>query len=148
MSDQIEMTNEEKDAAQREMEILTAWALRFDGYAYEAETGFILADGSTDYADHGRLPDDPLRRLAILFALQRWLGKWGGEYEPLHGRTWRRFRELFLVTTDVEVPERYRMSKWYEPWEREWLPRAATDVAFIARIHAGMTYDDEAKPTL
>lgn len=147
MIDRIEMTDEERNDAQREMEILTAWALRFDGYAYEAATGFILAEGSTAWADDGRLPDDPLQRLAILFALQRWLGKWGGEYEPLHGGTWRRFRELFLVTTDVEVPFKYRMSKWYAPWEREWRPHAAEHIELVARIHAATAYDDDAKPT-
>ena len=148
MSDPIEMTDEKKDAAQREMEILTAWALRFDGYAYEAATGFVLADGSTAWADHGRLPDDPLARLAILFALQRWLGKWGGEYEPLHGRTWRRFRELFLLTHAVRVPREYRFGHWYEDWKRERLPRAAEDVSLAERIHAETKYDDDAKPPL
>jgi hypothetical protein len=94
------------------------------------------------------MPDEPLGRLAVLFAMQRWLGKFGGEYQPLHGRAWRRFRELFLRTHDVRVPEGYRMAGRYDDWLRDRLPRKVEDVELVERIHAATAYDDEAKPTL
>lgn len=84
--------------------------------------------------------------MALFFFLQRFLMKWGGEYEPPNGRYWRAFRNLFLITNQYEIPERYRNGEYYLTWEREYLPKREEQVAYIASIHKSTSYDDNAPP--
>lgn len=129
-----------------EREILGAWALRFDGYKYVEEARFDTDRAFARLDAEDVIPDLPEEQLTLFFLLQRYLGKWGGERSPEHGRDWRHFRELFLKTHAYEVPSRYRTDEWYERWEREYLPDASRHVARVRRVHETTAYDDDAGP--
>ena len=97
-----------------EDEILICCALRFDGYAYAEATGLILSEATDRLVADGVWPESREERLAVFFALQRYLGKWGGEREPSNGKCWRVFRTLFLDLHDAEIPERYRKAEYVD----------------------------------
>ena len=62
-------------------------------------------------------------QMTVFFMLQRYLFKWGGEYEPKDGRYWQLFRALFLVVYEQTPPERYQLAAYMAQWEREYLGR-------------------------
>src|SRR3954447_14326883 len=74
-----------------ESEILTCCALRFDGWAYSEATGLDFPEATKRVVQDGAWPESREERLAVFFALQRHLFKWGGEYEPTNGKFWRVF---------------------------------------------------------
>ena len=126
-----------------EHDILTACALRFDGYKYAEENGAVLSyycqrldeigiDGLTD-----------LERMAAFFAHQRYLCKWGGEALAKEGPTWKSFRELFLRVVECEVPKPYRFAdNYYSRWREGYLPRIQECIAKVRDTHEATIYMD------
>lgn len=106
-----------------EPEILTAWALRFDGYRYMKETGFERPD---DYVIRMGTPGwnfAPLEELAIFFVHQRLVMKWSAS-RPDGRSEWQFLRQIFLHVYDQEIPEKWRVEPYYEDWERHHAPHA------------------------
>lgn len=107
-----------------EDEVLTACALRFDGYKF-VETNThpglekYLHTPSTSFELH---PNDHFN-LARFFFLQRYLYKWGGEYARLEDREHLLFRFLFLHVYRLEIPPEYRMDSHFKTWEERYKPR-------------------------
>ena len=129
--------------AEREHDILTAGALRFDGYRYEEAVGFDHNAAAESFYRRGTLPDDSLERMCMLFMLQRYLCKWGGEYEPHHGRAWRLYRTLFLSVGDLPVPPPHScdVDRSRPPW-RDGVNTES--IACVRRIHTAIIYNDDA----
>ena len=129
-----------------ENKILVAWAMRFDGYRYQVDTGFDPNQfwdryRETDSLDGAKLLDC----LAAFFFWQRFLFKFGGESEAKTGPHWRFFRRLFLLTADLNVPQRYRGNEsyspeWYEKWDRDFRSHRDEQVRFVQKIHEATEY--------
>ena len=129
---------------EKENDILIHWALRFDGYKYREDTGMDENQIFDGFFCTGEWPDSQLDQLSSFFLLQRFLMKWGGEYEPPNGKYWCAFRNLFLITSQYTIPERYQNGEYYLIWKREYLPKQKDQVAYIASIHESTSYDDNA----
>src|SRR5258705_11640185 len=114
-----------------EDEILICCALRFDGYAYVEAAGLTFPETTNRVVDDGIWPESREERLTVFFGLQRYLYKWGAEYEPRNGKCWRSFRTLFLDLHDAEIPERFRRAEYADEWDRMDPDRA---VAVVRRI--------------
>lgn len=105
--------------------ILTVCALRFDGYGYhqfrnrDPRAKWEFPDLVGRIEKTREFPEDDLESLAAFFALQRFLGKWGGEYLTPHSNEHIVFRLLFLHLYRVEIPEEFRHREFYYVWERE-----------------------------
>lgn len=131
-----------------EMEIMTDYALRFDGYGYVDATGFdyIKDEQGREYEDAfaatGEFPEDPEQRMCILFMLQRFLGKWGGERSPHDAKYWRMFRHLFLQTAHLDVRPEYRHEGYYRSWAARDEDERNRDVQTIRQIHDTTRYAD------
>lgn len=125
-----------------ESEILTAGALRFDGYKYAEQSGFDLDQASEEYFRSGKLPESELEQMTMCFLLQRFLMKWGGEYLSERSRTWKLFRYCFLNTCNLNVPLKYRSwsHSWYRRWEREYLPKWQECITIVQLIHESTGY--------
>lgn len=129
------------DRELRESDVLTAWALRFDGYRYASEHDYPNDNGMDTFkrtGDWSHLTD--LEKLTAFFRLQRYLCKWGGETLSQRSVTWRAFRQLFLDTVDLSIPEAYRMRESYEEWARDYAPKRDECVALVAEIHGRTDY--------
>ena len=126
-----------------EIDILTAWALRFDGYLYCESARWLDADrmrATNNIVESLHLPFDPLKQLTVFFMLQRWLLKWGGETVCPRAPDWRAFRTLFLLTAGYEIPPRWRHGTWYAEWELDYQPHLADCIAIVAKSHS-LEYD-------
>jgi hypothetical protein len=73
----------------REWSFIDTCALRFDGYKYESLCGGRMGPDKASFPslvqrieDTMEFYEDPLDNFAAFFALQRGLGKWGGEQLP------------------------------------------------------------------
>lgn len=123
--------------------ILSAAALRFDGYAYADTTGFDWQGWTPErYAAQGDQLK-PLEVLALFFSMQRFLCKWGGEMLPrTHGRWWM-YRELFFRVVEIPVPSAYREHSWWVDWKLEYAPRLDECIEVVARAHRTTAYDKE-----
>jgi hypothetical protein len=129
-----------------EDEILIAGALRFRGYDYQERHGFDFRPVVRRFLDTGRWPETEAAQLATLFMLQRYLYKWGGEYEPKHGGYWRAFRSLFLHTHLYVVPDEFRHREYAERWDQVYRPFLDAAVGVVLRIHEKTRYVDDAEP--
>jgi hypothetical protein len=131
-----------------EDDVLICWAMRFDGYLYQEDTGFepdvfskrFFRTNSLEWAE-------PLDCLAAFFFLQRFLYKFGGEHLEKGSAECRLFRKLFLHTAKFDIPERYRGSNlWYPQWYRQWLaeglPCAEAHLSLIEAIDRDTAYSD------
>lgn len=107
----------------KEHDILCACALRFDGYKYAATRGVDLCELTEAYVIRLKPHEWILDNLAVFFSLQRWLHKWGGEYEPETSRNNIAFRELFLELCQADIPEEFRHEECWKRWRQEFLPR-------------------------
>ncbi len=132
------------DDADRERDILTCCALRFDGYKYIEVSGFDANDAVEVALRGGPLPANPLERFAVFFLLQRYLFKWGGERQPADGRHWRLFRELFLSVADQRVPVEFRPSDDHHRlrWRHHYRLRLRETIGFVRDIHERTGYRD------
>ncbi len=111
-----------------EEKILTACALRFDGYKYQKARHPELLD-----IQHPCLPRRVHAQMYQFFMLQRFLCKWGGEYLEDNSPDYQIFRELFLIVCRRPVPLRYRFSPYWEEWERNYAPHLEEFEALIRR---------------
>lgn len=132
----------------QERNVLTACALRFDGYDYidTAQRGDSRL--VKEQLDRHLIPEDLSLRLATFFHLQRYLMKWGGEMLPLHGPEWRHFRELFLSVVNEPVPPQYQYAEYYEDWLTNYEPFRAQCIEVVRAIHESTSYDDNAPPEM
>jgi hypothetical protein len=119
-----------------EDDILSACALRFDGYKYQKATRYDPASVLGDFFKTGQWPSDPLKQLASFFFLQRFLCKWGGEYLPKNCKYWQAYRSLFLLVNTYDIPKTYRISECFERWQADFEPRLVEYVALIQQIHS------------
>jgi hypothetical protein len=126
--------------------ILSACALRFDGYKYQEATRYDPASALNDFWRTGEWPSDPLKQLASFFFLQRFLCKWGGETLPKNCKYWQAYRSLFLLVNTYDIPKTYRISDWFERWQADFKPQLALYVVLIHEIHSSTLYNDDAPP--
>ena len=141
-----ELEDEADNGPLSEFEIIYWWAHRFDGYGYVERTGLDYQQMLDAFYTTGQWPGSRLDHLATLCMMERAF-KWAGmDLEPQHGRYWRAFRSLFLLTYDYEVPLEHRDIEQYAEWERRLAPRAAEYVEAVCRIHDTTAYDDDAPP--
>jgi len=136
------------DLTRREAEILRRCALRFDGRRYIRETGFDAARALDAYMATGEFPAEEAEQWALFSALHRSLLGWGREDTPRDGREWFVFRALFLELCGRTVPLAYRLSPYYEEWQRDWEPRLPELLATIKDIHEHTYYRDDALPPM
>jgi hypothetical protein len=124
-----------------EDDILIYSAMRIDGYRYRDEVKFAPEPIVEAYKRGERYQDaTDLDLLATFFLLQRFLYKWGGDSLPRTSLVWRAFRQLFLDTCDVEVPERYRTAEWESRWLYNILPRIDAYRSMIEKTHVQTNY--------
>lgn len=132
------------EPAYQEQDVLTACALRFDGYKYLEQ---VLEDDRSvidAHVDQGTIPEDPFLRMTMFFLLQRYLMKWGGEHEPKHGKFWRLFRQLFFAVVDQPVPMAFQHEGNYQNWVQNYEPCRAQCVKVVRAVHEATEYDDAA----
>jgi hypothetical protein len=130
---------------QREAEMVTACALRFDGYRYADEHG--LVDDESDYSQLVRKflanPDFDLPRGHLhcaLFLLQRayikeGLLRWDSQEAGV-------IRELFLGLCRDDVLEEYRNEEYCEEWERRYRLELWRHLEFVRQRHEQTKYRD------
>ena len=126
--------------------IMTACALRFDGYKYIEETGFDAKAGIDAYMETERWDRPAEEKLAIFFVLQRSLCKWSLVYEPRHGRYWRLFREMFFDVVELDIPQDYHNAEWLSRWDERYSSQRNKAIACVRRKHQRTKYDDHARP--
>lgn len=120
----------------RVSEIIDCCALRFDGNGYmdvahqenwlPPEVDFQALDkeiiqSRTFYADEDK-------NAAVFFALQRYLGKWGGEQLPESSDEQIAFKLLYLHLYKQETPDRFK----HLDYERKWNAISQQDREFVA----------------
>ncbi len=148
------------ESENRETDIITACALRFNGYAYAEDHGLIRTgeDDSVDppmpYSDYSRVlrdfldnPDWSLPRgylLMILFLLQRGLIKEGWLRWDSHEA--KVVRMLFLETCRDEMPSKYQIPDIYDQWQRQYRPYLDEYVRLIEHRHRTTLYTGKAQP--
>jgi len=105
------------DALNETMQIC---ALRFDGYQW-LET--MRSDGELNFAqwtvplvDNLTFHEDETANFATFFALQRFLGKWGGEMLPLSAPEHTAFCFLFLHLHPLPVPAGFAFADYESRW--------------------------------
>jgi hypothetical protein len=117
-----------------------ACALRFDGYRCIGEglSPFGAEYGVRRYVDRIKareFSEDVLENFAAFFALQRYLGKWGGEYLTVYSEEHLVYRLLFLHLYRDDVPRGYEYDGLgcYTKWERTYKPIRQVLAAQIRR---------------
>lgn len=104
-------------------------ALRFDGYKFAEARGNRFGPdqlGMDDFVDSversREFPEDILECHLVFFCMQRYLGKWGGEYLTEYSDEHTFFRLMFLHLYREEIPSEYREESWCIKWVREFQP--------------------------
>lgn len=105
-----------------EHEILTAAALRFDGYGYMRATQFDPPSNYVATFGTATWSFEPLQELALFFLHQRLVLKWAAS-RPDGSDEWQFMRRLFLRVVDYEIPEQWRVPSYHDDWERRFAPR-------------------------
>jgi hypothetical protein len=125
---------------QREAEIVTACALRFDGYRYAQAHGLTDPEDEWDFTGFIRSflndPDLDLARGHLhcaLFLLQRAYIKEGWLRWDSH-EAWV-IRELFQALCRDDVPEEYRNEEYCGEWERNYRPNLSPHLEFVRQRH-------------
>ena len=126
----------------REHDILTGYALRFDGYKYlETRGSEERICAAMDAMTRGETEDlSEIEQMAAFFLQQRFLCKWGGEQLPQFSYPWRIDRELFLSVAKSAVPSDFQHAEWYISWEREYRNTVQDDIELVRRIHSETRY--------
>jgi|CXWK01.1.fsa_nt_gi hypothetical protein len=123
-----------------ESECLMVCALRFDGYGYIDATGYDLWPDQNVAIEEGRLPERPEERMAQFFALQRALGKFGLERATPWSKYYRAYRQLFLSTYSLDIPDPYHERGYYARWATRFAPQREAYADLIRRIDAATEY--------
>jgi hypothetical protein len=112
-----------------ETEFLYICALRFDGYKYWQERcrnfgvkSNNLTPLTVKLVATREFFTEPFDNFAAFFALQRYLGKWGGEYLTEFSEAHIVFCQLFLHLYREEVPSEFRIEDYYAEWQRKYEP--------------------------
>lgn len=105
-------------------DILSACALRFDGYKYQQQTEFDAKKVLANYFLNQQWELQPLELLATFFFLQRSLYKYDLQYEPKDSKFRKAFRSLFFECVDLDIPSEYQQQEYYQNWEKEYKPKA------------------------
>jgi hypothetical protein len=125
------------EESDREREALMWCALRVDGWR------LLMEIEGRDTGDFSRFvdpvvkerqlhEDDRLNHLAF-FALQRYLGKWGGEDRTPYSDEQIAYRFLFLHLYRQPVPRGFESQDFPPRWEDDYAPRAEEIAAEIRR---------------
>ena len=90
-------------------DFLGGFALRFDGYRYATSRGNqdLLLEWTTRFVNTLEMADEPNENHAAFFALQRFLGKWGGEMLTEESREHLAYRLLFLHLYHEDIPAEF-----------------------------------------
>jgi hypothetical protein len=137
------MHSGESDMAERQFsedDILIAFALRMNGYKYADSKNLEISHFYEKLEKQGMEDLTTIEKMVALFAMQRYLYKWGGEYQVRQSRIWQQFRELFLNVADCEVPEPYRDDQLYARWRDEFVPRLQECIRMVREIHETTEY--------
>ena len=141
------------DPKNREFEIITTCALRFDGYRYIDEerigtwrelddsTGVLDLEVETERffsnPDYGA-PPDYLRMMLFLvqrkFMREGWL-RWESQLA-------RMTRQLFMRTCRDDVPAHLRFEDWATEWDRDYARYVNDHVRFVERRDRATVYDE------
>lgn len=116
-------------------DLLCEVALRFDGYRFASETGCdAIALGHAMVVGSLLGTDD--EAMCVLFHLQRYVCKWGGEQEPVDGQVWMTIRGLIIRLALLPVPDLWRM----EPpaWRQRSPDRLAAAIERLRVIDAAI----------
>jgi len=137
------------DPERREAKVISACALRFDGYRYVEEVGLGTRrelEGGGDVLDLEQeterfftepdytMPADYLS--TMLFLIQRqfiregWL-RWDSQLARIA-------RRLFVLTARYEVPARFRLEDWATRWDRKYA-RFASDLVRLVEERDALT---------
>ena len=111
--------------------ILTAWALRFDGYKYVESPGYdpvAAIDRWRAAGNWGHL--HPALQLTLFFHIQRGIYKWGSVYRDEEVE-WRAFLSLFLTTCRYAIAADDRKHEWYESWEADCAPHIEEHIRLV-----------------
>lgn len=124
-NDLLELVEPREMDAYRVMEIIDYCALRFDGYTYletaqrenmlPKDIGFPELNKPI-IEDHAFYSDSN-RNAAVFFALQRFLGKWGGEQLPESSPERIAFKLLYLRLYKEDTSGIYRHEEFDEKWQ-------------------------------
>jgi hypothetical protein len=134
-----------------ETELITACALRFDGYAYADEVGFDYTGNTNDSEQQVAHVvksfvanpdwDRPRNDLhMILFMLQRGLIKEG--WLKWNSQEAKVIRLLFLELCHDDIPPQFRLEEWYQRWHERYKPVLDQCIAFILDRHNTTNYPD------
>ena len=142
------------DPERRESKVISACALRFDGYRYieEASLGrrrqledgggvLDLVEETEQFFTHPdyTMPADYLS--TMLFLIQRqfiregWL-RWDSQLARIA-------RRLFVLTCRYEVPVRFRLEDWATRWDRKYARFTAELVRFVEERDTATVYRDD-----
>lgn len=125
---------------EREEDLLIRAALSFAGWKYIDGHRFDAVAALEAWQEHHRRDFSDLEMLAMFFNRQRFLYKWGGETLPRNSPERKVFRELFLATANLEVPEAFRDAGWWDEWNRIDRPQLPKQIALVRRIHETIAY--------
>lgn len=120
----------------KDRETIDCCALRFDGHAYaeSRKRPDLLPELTGRFVKTLKFSSDRNNNLAAFFALQRFLGKWGGEMLPESSRDWIAFKFLYLHLYRVDIPSEFRLAEHHASWARRHAHRAER-VAARLRVH-------------
>ncbi len=139
------------DVEQHETTIITACALRFDGYAYADACGLDYS-GATDAPEQQVAylvktfvanPDWSLPRNhlhMILFMLQRGLLKEG--WLKWNSQEAKVMRLLFLELCRDDIPHRFRLEDWYETWNNDYKSILDECTSLVLQRHQATDYQE------
>lgn len=112
--------------------ILTC-ALRFDGDRYLESAGESSERNVEAFVSTLTFPPELLQNLAIFYSLQRYLGKWGGEYDLSTSRAARAYLRLFFHLYSVAVPARFQNLEYCREWACTFAPHLKSHLARLRR---------------
>lgn len=120
-------------------EVQNICALRFTGHEYHQEV-LVAGDPPSSLGECSRevvrslqLFEDPLKSFAAFFALQRYLGKWGGERLSQYSPQYVAFDFLFLSLYQSPVPNAFADQEYVDQWNRLEPERVESAAAYIRR---------------
>ncbi|HSI88003.1 MAG TPA: hypothetical protein VK918_03040 [Pyrinomonadaceae bacterium] len=135
----------------RSWSFIDSCALRFDGYKYESLCGGRMGPDKANFPslvqrieDTMEFYPDPLDNFAAFFALQRGLGKWGGEQLPAEHPARVAFHLLFLHLYREQIPGCFQWNEqpFYEEWQSKYEPHREQLAAYV-RKHLVLRLSDE-----
>ena len=129
-----------------EANVFSAWALRFDGYAYQRETGFIGEKHIRHFLRTGIAGGAMFDIHAAAFLAQRGFIKWGDgrfAFDSFEVAYMRALLVRIAYAADDTIPFHLRNEGWWDCGEyRHILLHRAPLVAAVARRHEQTRYED------